>query len=295
MWRQRALATLVLFLVLILPLAAPLGVAADDPPAPTARHLYRTAGLPASGPMEVVQFLFELPPGAATPLHTHSGLTLGTVIQGEVTFELGGATKVYKVGDTIIERPGDAAGAARNATAATTLVVVSMVVPQGAAPSTPQPGTPVPSPAPVTRYLYRTPAVIPAGDYDLAQQVLDFAPGAATPAHTHPGQAVVTVLAGENVLTYQGTDTRYTVGDSFVEQPGVAAQARNVGSGTMTVFVAFLLPKGAPLSNPVATPGLPSTGGGGTAQRSSPPLVALLGGAFLLAGGWGLRRRLGRA
>jgi quercetin dioxygenase-like cupin family protein len=295
MWRQRALATLVLFLALILPLAAPLGVAAADPPAPTARHLYRTAGLPAPGPMEVVQFLFELPPGAATPLHTHPGLTLGTVIQGEVTFEIGGATTIYKVGDTIIERPGDAAGAARNATAATTLVVVSMVVPQGATASIPQPGAPVPSPAPVTRYLFRTPAIIPTGAYDLAQQVLDFAPGAATPVHTHPGQAIVTVLAGENLLTYRGVDTHYTVGDSFVEQPGVVAQARNAGSGPMTVFVAFLLPKGAPLSNPVTTPGLPATGGGGTAERLSLPLVTLLGGVLLLAGGWRLRRRLGRS
>src|SRR5207237_418211 len=126
-------------LVLIVAFAVPAAVAAADPPAPVVRYVQRLPGLPAPGPMEVVQFLFEYAPGAATPAHTHPGLVVSFVIEGEVTFETGGTTKVHKAGDTIIERPGEV-GVARNATAAIARSVVSMVIPQGAAPSTPQPG-----------------------------------------------------------------------------------------------------------------------------------------------------------
>src|SRR3954449_11082867 len=50
MWGQRALATL----VLILPLLLPLGAAAADPPGPTTRALTRAPGLPLAGVAEVV-------------------------------------------------------------------------------------------------------------------------------------------------------------------------------------------------------------------------------------------------
>ena len=287
--------SLLALLALILALALPLGVAAGDPPAPVARYTLRVPGLPAPGPMEVVQFLFEYAPGAATPAHTHPGLVVSFVIEGEVTFEMGGMTKVNKPGDTIIERPGEV-GVARNATGAMARSIVSMVIPQGAAPSTPQPGAPVPSPAPVARYLYRTPAIIPTGEYDVAQQVLDFAPGARTPVHTHPGQVVVTVIAGEDTFVTGGQTTVYKVGDSFVELPGVAGQAGNAGTTPMTVFAAYLLPKGAPLSTPVQeTPGLPNTGGGGEPRPPIALWLVALGGAGLAVGGRLVRRRLGQA
>jgi quercetin dioxygenase-like cupin family protein len=290
MRRRSMLATLILILAFALPAAA----AAADPPAPVPRHLYRMAGLPISGPAEVVQFLFEFAPGAATPPHTHPGLTLGTVLEGEVTFEMGGAAKVYKVGETIVERPGEV-GLARNATAATTRIAVSMVVPQGAAPSTPQPGGPAPAPpAPVARYLYRTAAVIPAGAYEVAHAVLDFAPGAQTPMYTHAGQIVVTVLAGQNTFMTAGTTTVYQVGESFVELPGAVGQARNAGTAPLTVFATFLLPPGAPLSVPIA-PGLPSTGAGGGSARPPAGWLVLAAAAALVAGGGLLRRRARRA
>ena len=280
MRRRSILATLLLVLAFALPAA----VAAADPPAPVPRHVYRMAGLPLSGPAEVVQFLFEFAPGAATPPHTHPGLTLGTVLEGEVTFEMGGAAKVYKVGETIVERPGEV-GLARNATAATT-----------------QPGGPSPAPpAPVARYLYRTAAVIPAGEYEVAHVVLDFAPGAQTPIYTHPGQIVVTVLAGQNTFSTAGKTTVYQVGESFVELPGAVGQARNAGTAPLTVFATFLLPPGAPLSVPIApappstVPGLPSTGAGGGGDRPPAGWLVLAAAAALVAGGGLLRRRARRA
>jgi quercetin dioxygenase-like cupin family protein len=304
--RRRSILAVV---ALILALAIPAAVAADDPPAPVARYTLREPGLPAPGPMEVVNFLFEYPPGAATPAHTHPGLVVSFVIEGEVTFETGGKTTVKKPGDTIIERPGEV-GVARNATNAVARSVVSMVIPAGAPPSTPQPGAPVPPVARVARYVFRQSATIPAGEYEVVQQVLDFAPGAQTPVHTHPGQVVVTVLEGALTFTTAGATKTYQVGESSIEMPGVVAQARNAGAVRTTTMVAYLLPKGAPLSEPVAPappatgtggtlPGLPSTGGGGaTARTSVPAILALVltsGGALTIGGGLALRRRSRRA
>ena len=291
MWRQRALATLILVLALILPAA----VAADDPPAPTTRHSIRVDGLPVAGPADVLAFIVEAPPGAETPPHTHPGLVVATTLEGEVTLSTGGVETTYKVGEVLTEPP-DVVAVARNRGTVRALQMGSMVIPQGAVPSTPVPGAATPAaPALVTHYLHRTAAIIPAGAYEVAHTLLDFAPGAETPPHTHPGQVIATVLAGEITFTTGGTTTVYTTGESFVELPGVVGQARNAGGAPAAVKAVYLLPKGAPLSTPVTTPGLPATGAGGTAQRSALPLVALLLGTLLLAGGWGVRRRRGGA
>ncbi|HEY8600363.1 MAG TPA: cupin domain-containing protein [Thermomicrobiales bacterium] len=282
-----------LALIVALALALPGATLADDPPAPVQRHVYRVAGLPPSGPMEVVTFINEFQPGAQTPAHTHPGLTLVTVIEGAVTFRHPDREQTYRVGDSFVERPGEV-GIATNTTATRTRVIASMIVPKGAPPSTPQPGAATPPLTPTLVYLYRTDAIVPAGDYDVAQQVLDFAPGAQTPVHTHPGQVVVTVIAGENTFITAGKTTVYKTGDSFVELPGVIGQARNAGSAPMAVMATFLLPKGEPLSHPAATPGLPNTGGGGLA-RTNAPLVPVFLGIGALGGVWLLRRRVSRA
>jgi quercetin dioxygenase-like cupin family protein len=254
--------------------------------------------------MEVVTFINEFQPGAQTPAHTHPGLTLVTVLEGEVTFRHPDRERTYRVGDSFVERPGEV-GVATNTAAGRTRVMASMVVPKGAAPSTPQSGAAAPPLTPTLVYLYRTDALIPAAAYDVAQQVLDFAPGAQTPVHTHPGQVVVTVIAGENTFTTGGKSTVYKVGDSFVELPGAVGQARNAGSIPMAVMATFLLPQGAPLSEPVPPappsagtggdlPGMPDTGAGGMMGSPSLPValgLAALGVGAFLACNWLVRRR----
>jgi quercetin dioxygenase-like cupin family protein len=293
-----------LVVVILLALGLPLGALAADPPPPTQRHLYRVAGLPVTGPMEIVTFVLEFAPGAATPPHTHPGLTLATVLDGEVTFDTKGATTTYRVGQSFTELPGDV-GVATNTGATPTRVMASIVLPKGAAPSSPTPGGPSPAPpAPTALFLFRTDALIPAGAYDVVQQVLDFAPGAQTPVHSHPGQVAVIVLAGENTFLTGGTTTVQPVGASFVELPGVVGQARNAGSGPMAVMATYLQPAGAPLSHPVpapgtgaARPGMPRTGAGGAYQGLPPALalgLAALGAGALLAGGWRVRHRAAR-
>jgi len=300
MRRRSLLATLILILALALPVA----VAADDPPGPTTRHQFRTAGLPVAGPAEMVTWVLDFAPGAATPPHTHPGLLLGTQLEGENTFTSGGADKVYKTGETLIELPG-VVGIATNKGAVRNRALVSIVLPKGAPQSTAQPGAPAPALTPVTSSLFRADAVLPNGPYEVAQAVLDFAPGAQTPLHTHPGQTFVKVIEGAITFTSAGTTTVYQTGETFIEQPGVVVQARNAGTTRATVMATYLLPQGAPLSSPVAPappatgtggnlPGLPNTGAGGGIDVPLGWLVPLAGGA-LAAGVLLLRRRARRA
>ncbi len=295
----------ILVFAMLLALGLPLSALADDPPAPTQRHLYRVAGLPMTGPAEVVTFVLEFPPGAATPPHTHPGLTLATVLEGEVTFDTQGTKQTYRVGESFTELPGDV-GVAANLSTARTRVMASIILPKGAAPSAPQPGGPSPAPpAPTALYLSRIDAIIPAGGYDVVQQVLDFAPGVQTPVHSHAGQVAVTVIAGENTFITGGKTAVYRTGESFVELPGVVGQARNAGTAPMAVMATYLQPQGEPLSHPVPPgpppggnggylPGMPSTGaGGGQGSLSRPVPLGLpaLGAATMIARGWMVRRR----
>ncbi len=190
---------------LLLTLGMAPAVAADDPPGNTVRHQFRTDGLPVSGPAEMIKFVLEFAPGAATPLHTHPGLVIATVLEGALTFSHDGIDKVYGVGETFAEPPNQV-GLARNAAAGRTRVMVSIVAPKGAAPSTVVPGGPSPAPpAPTTLYLFRTDAIIPSGAYEVAHTVFDFVPGAQTLPHIHPGQVFTTVLEGAIAFRVEGT------------------------------------------------------------------------------------------
>src|SRR3712207_8749609 len=48
-----------------------------------------------------VKFVLEFPPGAQTPPHTHPGLTMATVLEGEVTFRTQGGEQTHRVGDSL--------------------------------------------------------------------------------------------------------------------------------------------------------------------------------------------------
>lgn len=96
---------------------------------------------------------------------------------------------------------------------------------------------------------------------------------------------MVTILKGELSFTYRGTTTVYREGESFVEEPGVLAQARNASAAPTRVMASYLLPPGAPLSEPQSAPSslpasLPNTGetpaGLPADLIDSPPSLGLL-------------------
>lgn len=291
MHRRTVFTTLIAVLFLALGSSVAFG---QTPPTPVARHLFRTAGLAQPAPFNVVQSILNFDPGAATPFHTHPGQLIVTVIAGELTFKLNGTDTVYKVGETFVELPNQVVQA-RNAGTVRTSVMVSYFIPKDAPLSHPEPGDATPQPRPFISYQFKTDVNPMTEPFDVVQQLLDFAPGAATPVHTHPGIVVVTVFAGELTFQLNGADTVYKAGESFVEVPGQVVQARNASAVQTSVMVSYLIPKDAPLSTvhhaaPVPA-ALPTTGG--ASDGALPIWLIGLAAGGLIAGGWFVRRRPG--
>lgn len=290
MYRRAILKTLIA--LLFLTIGASVAIA-QTPPGPVVRHLFRTTGLPQPAPFNVVQSILNFEPGAATPFHTHPGQLIVTVLAGELTFRLNGVDTAYKVGETFVEIPNQVVQA-RNVGTVRTSVMVSYFIPKDAPLSHPESGDTTPLPRPFVSYQFKTDVLPMTEPFDVVQQLLDFAPGAATPVHTHPGIVIVTVLVGELTFKLNGIDTVYPEGASFVEVPEQIVQARNASAAQTSVMVSYLIPKDAPLSTVHQTTpaALPATGG--AAGAALPIWLLVLAAGGLLAGGWVVRHRPGR-
>jgi quercetin dioxygenase-like cupin family protein len=86
----------------------------------------------------------------------------------------------------------------------------------------------------------------PQAQAELVQLVVDFAPGAWTSLHTHGGQAINLVLAGEITLRHGGGDHGHRAGQAWTDSSGMLHAAGNTGTGNARLLTNFLLPKGAP-------------------------------------------------
>jgi len=282
-----------LAIVLALWLSSSLAFGQAQGPGPVVRYQFRTEGLAQPNAFNVVQNLTYFEPGSSTPFHTHPGQVIVGVLDGQMTRRShDGAETVYKAGESWVERPNDV-HQAFNAGASRSPLMVTYLLPKDAPLSQPVPGDTTPLPRPFVTYQFKTDVQPMTEPFDVVQLVQDFEPGAATPFHTHPGIVVVTVLEGELTFNLKGTDTIYKAGESFVEVPGQVAQARNAGTVRTQVMASYLIPKGAPLSNPQPAPSapaaLPKTGEADLGAVSGWFLLVAALGA--IASGWLLWRR----
>jgi quercetin dioxygenase-like cupin family protein len=91
-----------------------------------------------------------------------------------------------------------------------------------------------------------------AAGYEVVMARAEFQPGGAVPRHTHPGEEISYVLAGEVVAELDGKPpVTYKTGDSFVIPAGTVHAARNGGKGNATVLATYIVEKGKPLATPV--------------------------------------------
>jgi quercetin dioxygenase-like cupin family protein len=106
-------------------------------------------------------------------------------------------------------------------------------------------------PRATTRHQFRVTGLAVAAPFELVQGVVDFPAGSWTGLHTHAGQVVTTVLAGEIVKEVDGKQTRYKAGESWSEAPADPPhRTGNPGTAPAVVLVAYILPKGARNADP---------------------------------------------
>ena len=132
----------------------------QQPPGPVvvARHQLEVTNAP--GQFDLVQLVQVFAPGARTPLHSHGGQGLVTVLEGEITQAVGGTETRYKAGESFVEHANEAMQVSNNGNVLG-VMVVTFVLPKGAPLTTVQAPEPAPAPAPAPA-LAPPPAPAPA-------------------------------------------------------------------------------------------------------------------------------------
>ena len=83
---------------------------------------------------------------------------------------------------------------------------------------------------------------------EVIQVRVDFAPGAAFPKHSHPGEEIVNVLEGSREYESEGkSPVTLKAGDVLFIPAGTIHAARNVGSGNAAELATYIVEKGKPL------------------------------------------------
>ncbi|MGD9890094.1 MAG: cupin domain-containing protein [Dehalococcoidia bacterium] len=143
-----------------------------------------------------------------------------------------------------------------------------VILPQRPAVTQAQPSAQLP-PGPRTVHQSAMELAMPTAPMDAVQMVLDFAPGAWTPPHSHGGDVLVTVLAG--TMTFRGSsgEQAYQAGETWTERAGEVHAAGNNGSEPARLLATFLLPDGAPLTTVEQTGSAELPPGPTTVTRSS--------------------------
>ena len=88
-------------------------------------------------------------------------------------------------------------------------------------------------------------------DYVTQTMVVELAPGAVAPRHTHPGIETGYILEGEGILLVDGRpEQRLKAGDSYEIPANVPHSVRNAGDKPHKAVATFVMDKDKPLASP---------------------------------------------
>ena len=83
---------------------------------------------------------------------------------------------------------------------------------------------------------------------EINQVLVEFAPGASFPKHTHPGEEIVYIVEGQLEYALEGKPpVTLKAGEVLFIPTGVAHAVRNVGSGNASELATYIVEKGKPL------------------------------------------------
>jgi quercetin dioxygenase-like cupin family protein len=259
------------------------------PPGPTAPFEGHYPITVAAGDYDLVYLVPDFAPGAAIPLHFHGGPATVVGMDGVLTLRPEGAPeKTLRPGDVVNEKQG-ARHEMINTSSTPARILATVLLPHGADLTTIlAPGAS--SPGPTVPFQGSYPITVAAGDYDLVNLVLDFAPGASIPLHFHGGPAVVVGMDGVLTLRPESAPEKTLQPGGVVnEKQGARHEMINTSSANARILAGVLLPKGIDLTTivpvPAAAPthpvdhtpmpGMPSTGAPTAADSLWWPLLLL--------------------
>jgi quercetin dioxygenase-like cupin family protein len=233
----------------------------------------------AAGDYDLVYRVLDFAPGAQIPLHYHGGPTAMVVVAGELTVQHhDGSERKLNLADTDNEEAG-AHHVMLNTSTAGARILVVMLLPKGAAVTT-MVDTTTKMLGPTVPFKGSYPMTVAAGEYDLVNNVLDFAPGAEVPLHYHGGPAIIVDMDGDLTISSSGHEHALKPGDLDTQATGAQHQMMNMGSTNAQALFGVLLPKGAKLTTLVepqaVAVGMPSTGSGNTTNWLVPALALSL-------------------
>jgi quercetin dioxygenase-like cupin family protein len=229
----------------------------DLPPGPSTVVSNRFQAPSVPGPIELVHSVVDFAPGAGVASHTHGGQAFITVLEGAITLRGDDGERTYSTGATLIEPVGEFFSAV-NETAAPTRLLASYVLPRGAPLTSVRERAAVPALGPTMAAQGRFNIAEPPAQFEVVQVLLDFAPGAWTPAHSHGGPVLVTVLEGQVTERREGVERRFGPGEGWTEREGDLHAAGNDGAAKARVLATFLLRRGAELTAAQAPPVSPA-------------------------------------
>ncbi len=239
-----------------------------------------------AGSYELIYLVLDFAPGAGIPLHFHGGPAAVVGMQGELTLLPHDGPERKLIPTDIVNEKAGAHHVMVNKSSANARILATILLPKGAEVTTIV-DTTTKMPGPTVPFQGSYPIAVAAGEYNLVNLVLDFAPGAEIPLHYHGGPAVVVGMDGE--LTLRASDHERTLkpGDVVNEKAGAQHQMLNIGTSDARIVAGVLLPKGVELTTLVETQplGMPSTGSGGMNLLLPLTIFAL----FCLVLGWSSR------
>ncbi len=223
-------------------------------PEPTVILSSRFETVAPAPPFDLIVQLFEQEPGAWAPPHLHASAAHLMVLEGSFTnipivdgANLPAAT--YGPGETIVE-PAWAIHEAGNLGTASMRYLSPRLQPRDAPITIP---LPIPSSrpgAPTQRVVHRASTEMNnlSGPVDLFETWSEWAPGASSGVHFHPGVELGIVTEGELTVTKGSATTTVGVGDSFVASVGEIHAVFNAGTERARLITTHVVASGQQLT-----------------------------------------------
>jgi len=229
-----------------------------------------------AGDYDLIYLVLDFAPGAAIPLHYHGGPATVVGMDGELTLRPHDAPEKKLGPGAVVTEMRGAHHVMINTSSANARILAVVLLPKGGELTTVVDTSANPPPGPTVPFQGAYPITVAAGEYELVNLVLDFAPGAEIPLHFHGGPAVVVGMDGELTLRPQGSPERKLgPGDVVNEKMGAIHVMTNTSSANARILAGVLLPKGAELTTLIsqAPTGMPSTGLGNVTNILLPLLL----------------------